>query len=295
MKSEEQHDLIRQLAEHLLQSGVHGMPREWFVTARAGGDAAPVASASAADRTPERPANPSSAPSLPHAAAPASAPSSIPASGPSPAPSQNFADPMMTPSAPPLSAEAAESELRALRLQAEGCTRCRLCEGRNKVVFGVGNTRHPLIAFVGEGPGADEDRIGEPFVGKAGQLLTAAITKGLGLQREQVYICNVVKCRPPENRAPLPDETAACTPYLYRQLELIAPSVIITLGQPAQRALSGVDMGITKLRGKWQQWRGIPLMPTFHPAYILRNPPAKKEFWEDLQEVMKRLGLPPAC
>ncbi len=183
-------------------------------------------------------------------------------------------------------------ELAALRATAEQCTKCRLCEGRNKVVFGVGNTVRPLIAFIGEGPGAEEDKTGEPFVGRAGQLLTGAITKGMGLRREDIYICNVVKCRPPENRAPLPDEVAACTPYLYRQLELIQPKVIITLGQPAQLATSGVDMGITKLRGQWQSWRGFKLMPTFHPAYILRNPPAKRFFWEDLQSVMVELGLP---
>ena len=168
------------------------------------------------------------------------------------------------------------AELNSLRIDALGCMKCRLCETRNKVVFGAGRVDRPLIAFVGEGPGADEDRTGEPFVGRAGALLTAAITKGLGLQREDVYICNVVKCRPPENRAPLPDEVAACSPYLSRQLELINPKVIVTLGQPAQLALSGVNTGITRLRGQWQTWRGFRLMPTFHPAYILRNPAAKK-------------------
>lgn len=177
-----------------------------------------------------------------------------------------------------------------LREIALGCVKCRLCEERNKVVFGVGKIDSPALVFVGEGPGADEDRIGEPFVGKAGQLLTAAITKGMGLRREDVYIANVVKCRPPGNRAPLPDETAACTPYLYRQLEIIRPKVIVTLGQPAQLALSGVNVGITKLRGNWQNWRGVPLMPTFHPAYILRSPSAKKDFWADLQAVMGKLA-----
>lgn len=181
--------------------------------------------------------------------------------------------------------------LEQLKAQALGCVACRLCETRNKVVFGVGKTDSPLIAFVGEGPGADEDRLGEPFVGRAGELLTKAITAGLGLSRNDVYIANVVKCRPPENRAPLPDEVEACTRYLYRQLELIQPKVIVTLGQPAQMALSGVNQGITKLRGNWQTWRGIKLMPTFHPAYLLRNPPAKKEFWEDLKAVMAELGL----
>jgi DNA polymerase len=169
--------------------------------------------------------------------------------------------------------------------------KCRLAETRTKVVFGAGKTQSPLIAFVGEGPGADEDRQGEPFVGKAGQLLTAAITKGLGLRREDVYIANVVKCRPPNNRTPLEDEVQSCIPYLFQQLELLQPRVIVTLGQPAQLALSGVKMGITKLRGNWQEWRGIKLMPTFHPAYILRNPAVKRQFWEDLQEVMREVGL----
>jgi uracil-DNA glycosylase family 4 len=181
----------------------------------------------------------------------------------------------------------AELEAEALK-----CKKCRLCEMRTNVVFGVGRRDKPRIVFVGEGPGADEDRVGEPFVGKAGQLLTAAINKGMGLKREDVYICNVVKCRPPENRTPLPDETAACTPYLFRQLELLNPEVIVTLGQPAQLAISGINLGITKVRGQWREWRGVRVMPTLHPAYILRNPAAKKDFWEDLQEVMRVLGIP---
>lgn len=183
-----------------------------------------------------------------------------------------------------------EKELDLLRAEAEVCKKCRLCEGRTKVVFGVGNTK-PRLVFVGEGPGRDEDLQGEPFVGKAGQLLTAAIEKGMKIKRSDVYICNVVKCRPPENRTPLPDEVAACSDYLNKQLELLNPEVIVALGGPAQSALCGVEGGITRLRGKWLKWREIPVMPTFHPAYILRNPPAKKEFWEDLKLVMEVLGL----
>ncbi len=183
------------------------------------------------------------------------------------------------------------ADWQSLEQEALVCEKCRLCETRKNVVFGVGNTARPLIAFVGEGPGADEDAQGEPFVGKAGKLLTAAIEKGLEMRREDVYICNVVKCRPPENRTPLPDEVEACSPYLYKQLELLNPKVIVTLGAPAQMALSGINIGITKLRGQWQEWRGIKLMPTFHPAYILRNQAAKRPFWDDLQEVMKELGL----
>lgn len=182
---------------------------------------------------------------------------------------------------------------QALHQKALSCTQCRLADTRTNVVFGVGNSKQPLICFVGEGPGADEDRQGEPFVGRAGALLTAAITKGLGLRREDVYIANVVKCRPPKNRTPLPDEIASCMPFLERQLELIQPKVIVTLGGPAQSALTGVEGGITKLRGNWLEWRNTPLMPTFHPAYILRNPAAKRPFWEDLQEVMKHLGMKP--
>ncbi|MCC6953797.1 MAG: uracil-DNA glycosylase [Deltaproteobacteria bacterium] len=183
-----------------------------------------------------------------------------------------------------------------LREMALGCRRCRLCEGRNMVVFGDGKIVRPLIVFVGEGPGAEEDKRGLPFVGRAGELFTGAITKGMGLRREDVYICNVVKCRPPENRTPLPDEAAACTPYLYRQLELLRPRVIITLGQPAQLAICGIDKGITKVRGQWHEFHGIKVMPTLHPAYLLRNPAAKKDFWSDLQMVMDELGLkrPPA-
>lgn len=289
MKSSGEHqDLIQQLAEHLRLSGVAGLPREWF-------ESPSPTETEAVENLIEAPVLAVQAESGDPVASPL--PIRVPAELVRPVsekrPLRVPADvaPSQTPSQIP-SLEGAERELAQLRETAESCTRCRLCETRNKVVFGVGNVRQPLIAFVGEGPGADEDRTGEPFVGKAGQLLTAAITKGLGLRREDVYICNVVKCRPPENRAPLPDETASCTPYLYRQLELINPQVIITLGQPAQKALSNIDMGITKLRGKWQEWRGFPLMPTFHPAYILRNPPAKKEFWEDLQEVMRKLGLP---
>ena len=181
--------------------------------------------------------------------------------------------------------------IESLAYEASNCRKCRLCETRKSVVFGVGNTTRPPIAFVGEGPGADEDRQGEPFVGRAGALLTAAITKGLNLRREDVYICNVVKCRPPENRTPLPDEVESCLPFLFGQLRAIRPQTIITLGAPAQKALTGDRGGITKIRGTWQEWEGVPLMPTFHPAYILRNAEAKRPFWDDLREVMRHLGI----
>lgn len=197
-----------------------------------------------------------------------------------------------TPVAQAVSVEEAR-EIRKLEAEAKQCLKCRLSEERNKVVFGDGNECFPLVCFVGEGPGADEDRIGLPFVGKAGELLTAAITKGMGLERSQVYICNVVKCRPPGNRTPLPDEISACLPYLLRQLELIKPKVVVALGQPAQLTLGGEGLSISRVRGTWREWQGLKIMPTFHPAYILRNPSAKKLFWEDLKKVMAEVGLAP--
>ena len=198
--------------------------------------------------------------------------------------------PLVTPSAEEI-ADVSTLDFDTLERVALGCTKCRLCEGRTKVVFGDGARERPLIMFIGEGPGAEEDKRGIPFVGRAGELLTAAITKGMGLRREDVYIANVVKCRPPQNRAPLPDEVKACTPYLYRQLDLLQPKVIVTLGQPAQLAITNIDRGITKVRGQWQTFRGYKVMPTLHPAYLLRNPAAKKDFWSDLQLVMDELGL----
>ncbi len=187
--------------------------------------------------------------------------------------------------------EVPEDSYSGIREKALSCTACRLHETRTNVVFGTGCSTNPLIAFVGEGPGADEDMQGEPFVGKAGQLLTAAITKGLKLKREDVYICNVVKCRPPGNRTPLPDEISACSHFLEAQLAIVNPRIIVALGGPAAKYLLSSEVGITKLRGSWYEWRGKKLMPTFHPAYILRNPAAKKEFWEDLKLVMEELGL----
>jgi DNA polymerase len=172
------------------------------------------------------------------------------------------------------------------------CRRCRLHEGRNKLVFGVGNERAPLV-FVGEGPGADEDAQGIPFVGRAGQLLTQMIEgtankEGIELLRADVYICNVVKCRPPGNRTPEPDEMEICGQFLYRQLLAIAPKAICALGGTAARALTGHKEGVTKMRGKWLDWRGIPLMVSYHPSYLLRpyNQDAKREAWEDLKRVL---------
>ena len=183
------------------------------------------------------------------------------------------------------------AKLQAIREEIGDCRRCRLCEGRTKIVFGVGNPRARLM-FVGEGPGADEDRTGEPFVGRAGQLLTDIITKGMGLTRQDVYIANIVKCRPPDNRTPLPDEAATCLPFLEAQIAAIRPQVIVALGATACQHLLGVQVQITKFRGTWSNFRGIPLMPTFHPSYLLRNPAgAKRLVWQDIQAVMARLGM----
>jgi DNA polymerase len=172
------------------------------------------------------------------------------------------------------------------------CRRCRLHEGRNKIVFGVGNPSAPLV-FVGEGPGADEDAQGIPFVGRAGQLLTQMIEntakrEGIALSREDVYICNVVKCRPPDNRTPEPDEMEICGQFLARQLAAIRPKAICALGGTAARWVTGHKEGVTKMRGRWFQWRDIPVMVTYHPSYLLRpyNQDAKREAWEDLKKVL---------
>ena len=187
-------------------------------------------------------------------------------------------------------ADAMES-LEDLHAHIGDCRRCKLAPGRTHLVFGVGNPRARIV-FVGEGPGADEDRIGEPFVGRAGQLLTEIITKGMRLRREDVYICNVIKCRPPGNRNPEPDEVVACEPFLMRQLAIIGPEVIVALGKFAAQTLLRSKTPITQLRGRWFDYQGIMLMPTFHPAYLLRNPGDKRLVWEDIQKIMRVLGLP---
>lgn len=190
------------------------------------------------------------------------------------------------PSVTPAPAEA----LAALR-HAIGpdCTRCKLHTlGRRQVVFGVGNPQARLM-FVGEAPGEDEDLQGEPFVGRAGQLLTKII-EAIGMTREQVYIANLIKCRPPGNRNPEPDEVATCEPFLFEQLGIIQPRIVVPLGKFAAQALLGTTEPITKLRGRVFEWRGASLIPTFHPAYLLRNPPAKREVWEDMKKVRDLLG-----
>lgn len=195
--------------------------------------------------------------------------------------------------APPLSVEEKRVRLEQMDTgEVRGCTSCRLCETRTRTVFGEGDPDARLM-FIGEGPGENEDLSGRPFVGRAGELLEKQIN-AMGLKREQVFIANVVKCRPPENRTPLPDETAACTPYLMRQIEIIRPKVIVTLGLPATKFVLGDDkIAMGRARGHWHKWRGIAVRPTYHPAYLLRNytPETRRLVWEDLQEVMAHLGL----
>lgn len=180
-------------------------------------------------------------------------------------------------------------ELAAVEARAKVCVKCgELSRCRHSVVFGVGSPQAEIM-FVGEAPGHDEDMQGMPFVGRAGELLTKIIA-AMGFRREDVYIGNVLKCRPPENRTPLPNEVTNCLPYLLSQIELIKPKIIVALGATAVRALLDVQLGITKMRGHWYTFRDIPIMPTFHPAYLLRNPPAKKEVWEDMKAVLEKLG-----
>ncbi len=178
--------------------------------------------------------------------------------------------------------------LEELRAAIGDCRRCKLWSGRTHLVFGVGNPKARLM-FIGEGPGRDEDLQGEPFVGRAGQLLTDIITKGMALKREDVYIANVVKCRPPENRNPEPDEVASCEPFLKKQIDLVRPEIIVGLGKFAVQTLLQSKVPITRLRGNWHTYHGIKLMPTFHPAYLLRNPADKKLVWQDIKKVIKEM------
>ena len=204
-----------------------------------------------------------------------------PARAPAPAPGNAYA----------LSDKGCGSEpLLAIRGDLGECTRCKLHGGRTRLVFGVGNPDAELV-FVGEGPGADEDLQGEPFVGRAGQLLTRMI-EAMGFARSDVYIANVVKCRPPGNRDPEPDEIEACEPFLKAQIAAIRPRVVVALGRFAVQTLLRDATPISRQRGRWREYEGVKLMPTFHPAYLLRNPAEKKPAWDDLQLVMKEFGKP---
>jgi uracil-DNA glycosylase family 4 len=194
----------------------------------------------------------------------------------------------------PAAQNAPPADLDSLRALIGDCKRCKLSQGRTRLVFGEGSPDARLV-FVGEGPGAEEDAAGRPFVGEAGKLLTRIIENGMGLKREDVYICNVVKCRPPNNRDPEAEEIQTCLPFLEQQLDIVRPEVICTLGRIAAQTLLGREFKITLERGNWFSYRGIPLMATFHPAYILRNPSDERRLkglvWEDVKKIMRRLGL----
>lgn len=194
-----------------------------------------------------------------------------------------------TPVEPPV--PVTRDSLETIRIAVEACTRCPLCRTRSRTVFSDGRPMARIV-FVGEAPGADEDAQGVPFVGRAGQLLTKMIEGGMGIPRRDVYVCNVLKCRPPGNRNPLPEEIEACRPYLEAQIDAVKPEAIVALGKFAAQFLLGTSEGIMRIRGTWGSWRGIPVMPTFHPSFLLRQPDRKKEAWEDLLSVLGRLGLP---
>jgi len=183
----------------------------------------------------------------------------------------------------PLNQQPSGESLEAIRTDLGDCRRCKLCSGRTNIVFGSGSSQAKLV-FVGEGPGADEDAQGLPFVGAAGQLLTKII-EAIQLTRDQVYICNIVKCRPPSNRTPEEDEIAACSPFMFRQIESIRPRVICCLGAVAAQTLLGTKTAVGKLRGHFHDYRGIQVMPTWHPAYLLRNPNAKRDVWDDVRKI----------
>jgi DNA polymerase len=191
---------------------------------------------------------------------------------------------------PPRAAEdTADDSLAAIRTDIGDCTRCKLHQSRTNIVFGEGNPTADLM-FIGEGPGADEDATGRPFVGAAGQLLDRII-EAIGLTRDQVYIANVVKCRPPGNRAPERDEMATCEPFVFRQIAAINPKVIVLLGNTPVQSVLKLKGGITRLRGEFRDYQGIKVMPTFHPAYLLRDPARKRDVWEDMKKVKSELGL----
>jgi len=199
------------------------------------------------------------------------------------APLEAAAPPIPTPAAEPV-AGAQHTGLSAVQEELGDCHRCGLCEGRKNIVFGEGNPDANLM-FIGEGPGEQEDLTGRPFVGRAGEMLTDMIEKGLGISRSDVYICNIVKCRPPRNRTPLANEVSTCKPFLDGQIEAVQPRVIVTLGKPAASLLLEREVAITRIRGTWQQYRDIPLMPTLHPAFVLRKYTAenRRNVWEDLK------------
>jgi len=282
----------RQRLESLGRAGVTSLPRAAEI-APVPRRARPEPSTATATVIEEpAPEAPSPAPVVPVAepARPAApAPRPRPAAAPAPAATLFGNSGFDSPPVPP---EQRAELLRELAEEVAGCLKCPiLASSRTQTVFADGSPTARLM-FIGEAPGADEDRTGVPFVGAAGQLLTDMITKGMGLKREEVYIANVLKCRPPNNRNPLPEETLNCLPYLERQIEIVRPEFICLLGAVAAKALLNTALGVGRLRGKWHRVRGIPTVVTYHPSYLLRQPAGKKEAWEDLQMLMRAMGIP---
>lgn len=279
---------VRAYVEWQADTGASGLPIEPPETRKArlaAVAATPITSAALAPAAPPRepvvePPRPPPAPApiiAPEPHRPAAAPPPIAAAASKPV--------VVAPTSP----DERRTRLALVAEEVRSCTRCVLHEKRTQTVFARGNPFAELC-FIGEGPGADEDAEGEPFVGASGQLLDRMIA-AMGYRRDDVYICNVVKCRPPSNRKPDPGEMATCMPFATQQLALVQPKVIVALGATAVQGLIGASEGITRMRGKWKLYKGsIPVMPTFHPAYLLRNPAAKRDVWNDLQDVMRHLG-----
>ena len=224
-------------------------------------------------------------------AAGGASPGNVPAAHTGPASSFTFEENTPYPATSEATRSASAVDLPSLAKEVSSCVSCRLCKTRKQTVFADG-APDAKIMFIGEAPGADEDAQGVPFVGRAGQLLTRMIEDGMGLPRKSVYIANVLKCRPPDNRNPEPDEIASCRGYLESQIDLVKPEVLVALGKFAAQFLLETEEGITRLRGKWGAYRGIPVMPTYHPSFLLRQPGQKKEAWEDLLKVLAKVGLP---
>jgi uracil-DNA glycosylase len=276
---------LRQRLEGLYRAGVRDLPRaNWIEPVRTDDPVTPIspqAPAAAAGHAAQQP--PSPADDLPtRKPAPAHA---FPATSFSLFQEPGFETAPLPPAERP-------SILRVLAEEVAICRKCaNLAATRTQTVFADGSPSARLM-FIGEAPGADEDRTGVPFVGRAGQLLTDMITKGMGLKRQDVYIANILKCRPPENREPSGEESANCLPYLERQIDIIRPEFLCLLGRVAAQYLLGTTLSMGKLRGKWYRYQGIATIVTYHPAYLLRTPSAKKDAWEDLQILMNAMGLP---
>jgi uracil-DNA glycosylase family 4 len=285
--SEELGALAAGLRQHLARELDRGRRRLVAPVAppEAGGERRPEPKAAAAETTTAVGTPAKSADSPPTSPLPAGSQAPRAAAAPAPAPSTSAGEP------PTRAVARAAPDLEALRAAVAGCTACGLCQTRTQTVFADGNPR-ARVMFVGEAPGADEDRAGVPFVGKAGQLLSDIIAKGMGLVRaEDVYIANVLKCRPPENRDPEPEEKRLCTPFLERQIELVDPQILIPLGRHAAQLLLGSEAPMGKLRGQVHRVGGRAVVPTYHPAYLLRSPNMKAATWADIQLAMGELGL----